>query len=359
MTADTVGGVWTYALELCRALNDLDIQVHLATMGDRLSDSQWQSAHQIQNLEIIESDYALEWMDGPWEDVDKAGRWLMELEQYFQPDLIHLNNFAHGNLPWNAPALMVGHSCVLSWWLAVKGEEAPDEWNHYKKRVKSGLQQADYVVGVSSHLLEQLRNIYGPFPHSEVIYNARSADDFYPSEKENVIFSMGRLWDEAKNIYQLKKIANRLDWPVYVAGEGEAQSKSKNITFLGQLSETEVAKWLGKSRIYVMPARYEPFGLSVLEAALCNCALVLGDIPTLREVWKDAALYADPEDPEELQSQIQSLTQNNSQRISMADKARQRAGCYSPDQFAEQYLDVYQKLMSADLHKPLKKASAQ
>ncbi len=32
-----------------------------------------------------------------------------------------------------------------------------------------------------------------------------------------------------------------------------------------------------------LPARYEPFGLSVLEAALSGCALVLGDIPSLRE----------------------------------------------------------------------------
>ena len=34
-----------------------------------------------------------------------------------------------------------------------------------------------------------------------------------------------------------------------------------------------------------LPARYEPFGLSILEAALSGCALVLGDLPSLRELW--------------------------------------------------------------------------
>lgn len=359
MTADTVGGVWTYALELCRALEGFGTQVHLATMGKRLSRDQWSAANEISNLEIIESNFDLEWMNDPWDDVDKAGRWLMELEQQYQPDLIHLNNYVHGNLPWNAPVLVVGHSCVLSWWQAVKGKEAPDEWNQYAKRVRDGLQQADYIVGVSCYLLDRLNDIYGPFSNSEFIYNARSADDFQPSTKENVIFSMGRLWDEAKNISLLKKIAGRLDWPVYVAGEGELQSKSDNITFLGQISETEVAEWLGKSRIYVMPAQYEPFGLSILEAALSGCALVLGDIPTLREVWDDAAVYVDPDNPQELQSQIENLIRDNSQRKLMADKARQKARCYSPDRFAEKYLDVYQKLMLADQKKPLKKATGQ
>ncbi|MFN7117439.1 MAG: hypothetical protein ACK4TA_11615 [Saprospiraceae bacterium] len=39
MTADTLGGVWTYALELAQGLQSFDIQVHLATMGRHLSPS--------------------------------------------------------------------------------------------------------------------------------------------------------------------------------------------------------------------------------------------------------------------------------------------------------------------------------
>ena len=42
---------------------------------------------------------------------------------------------------------------------------------------------------------------------------------------------------------------------------------------------------MARASIYALPARYEPFGLSILEAALSGAALVLGDIPSLREVW--------------------------------------------------------------------------
>src|SRR5688572_6850889 len=119
MTTDTVGGVWTYSLELARALTPFRVQVLLATMGQRLTDDQRRDVSQIESVIVAESEYALEWMDNPWEDVEAAGDWLLALAETFRPDLIHLNNFAHGALNWNAPVLVVAHSCVMSWHQAV------------------------------------------------------------------------------------------------------------------------------------------------------------------------------------------------------------------------------------------------
>lgn len=349
MTADTVGGVWTYALELTRVLNRYDIQVHLATMGEKLNSSQQQAAQKISSLVIHESSYALEWMDDPWDDVEAAGEWLLGLEQEIQPDLIHLNNYAHGALPWQAPVLVTGHSCVLSWWKAVKKEEAPDTWKTYSERVKEGLQRAGHVTGVTGFLLSCLKRYYGPFSSSGVIYNARDKSRFSPSAKEPLVFSMGRFWDEAKNIHALKAVSSELPWPVYIAGEDrKQQSYDNNIHPLGMIDESEVAGWLSKTSIYVMPARYEPFGLSVLEAALSGCALVLGDIPSLREVWGEAAVYVDPDDPEELKQQTLHLIENTGKRKQMVVKALKRAERYSPEYFAQQYIAVYQQLLQAE-----------
>ena len=49
-------------------------------------------------------------------------------------------------------------------------------------------------------------------------------------------------------------------------------------SFAGQLTTAEVRNVINTASIYALPARYEPFGLSILEAALSGCALVLGDI---------------------------------------------------------------------------------
>lgn len=121
MTADTLGGVWTYALELVKGLAPHGTHVHLATLGAPLSAGQWQQVAALPNLTIHESTYKLEWMENPWDDVAQASEWLLGLADQLQPDLVHLNNLVHRHLAWGRPALVVVHSCVLSWWQAVKG----------------------------------------------------------------------------------------------------------------------------------------------------------------------------------------------------------------------------------------------
>ena len=43
--------------------------------------------------------------------------------------------------------------------------------------------------------------------------------------------------------------------------------------------------------MYAATARYEPFGMEVLEAALSRCAIIANDIPSFREIWGDDAIY--------------------------------------------------------------------
>ena len=121
MTADTVGGVWIYAIELASQLSGHGHEIVLATMGQTPTAEQQAAAAQIPRLQLYASNYKLEWMENPWADVEEAGAWLLAIAQAVKPDIIHLNNYAHGSLPWPAPVLMVGHSCVLSWWRAVHG----------------------------------------------------------------------------------------------------------------------------------------------------------------------------------------------------------------------------------------------
>src|SRR5688572_1926116 len=99
----------------------------------------------LQNVELRESSYKLEWMNEPWSDVEAAGQWLLELEARFQPSLIHLNQYSHGAIPWNVPVLVVGHSCVYSWFEAVTGAPPGPEWRSYREAVRLGLQGADLV----------------------------------------------------------------------------------------------------------------------------------------------------------------------------------------------------------------------
>src|SRR5215213_5483012 len=85
MTADTLGGVWTYALELARSLAPHGVEVMLASMGSRLSGEQRAEARSIPNLAVCESSFKLEWMEDPWQDARAAGEWLLDLERLLKP----------------------------------------------------------------------------------------------------------------------------------------------------------------------------------------------------------------------------------------------------------------------------------
>jgi glycosyltransferase involved in cell wall biosynthesis len=103
---------------------------------------------------------------------------------------------------------------------------------------------------------------------------------------------------------------------------------------------------MARAAIYAFPARYEPFGLSVLEAGLSGCALVLGDIPSLREVWQDAATFVPPEDREALLEAIERLAHDDLLRARMSAAARARAVEFAADRMARRYVDLYRELVS-------------
>lgn len=351
LTTDTVGGVWTYALELSRALAGHGVRIALATMGAPLSAAQRAEVSHLSNVDVFESSYKLEWMQDPWDDVRRAGDWLLKIEREFRPDLVHLNGYAHGALPWNAPTVVVAHSCVLSWWRAVKGEAAPASWDRYREEVTRGLQAADVVVAPSQAMLDAATRHYGPFRDARVIYNARHSGPFStPTSKEPFILTAGRLWDEAKNVAALAAVAPQLPWPVYVAGEDThpegGRTTTNNLHTLGKLGLDDLAPWFRRASIYALPARYEPFGLTVLEAALAGCALILGDIPSLREIWGDAATFVAPEDHAALARAIHNLANDKDARDALGERARARAARYAPEQMAREYLSLYRELMN-------------
>lgn len=351
MTTDTVGGVWTYAIDLARALTARDVHVVLATMGGPIRPAQWADLRAVPHVEVYESAFRLEWMADPWADVERAGEWLLAIERAVRPDVVHLNGYAHAALPWSAPVVVVGHSCVRSWWEAVRDAPAPPEWAEYTARVRQGLAAADLVVAPSHAMLDALHRHYGPLPRARVIQNGRTAGAFVPGQKERYVLSVGRLWDEAKNVGMLDEAAPLLTWPVYVAGgtraPGGGERTFRFVQPLGELDTIALAGWMSRAGIYALPAKYEPFGLSVVEAALSGCALVLGDVPSLREVWGDSATFVPPDDPAAIARAVNWLSDDDGLRRARGARARVRALMLTPERMAREYHALYRELRDA------------
>jgi glycogen(starch) synthase len=353
MTADTVSGVWTYAIDLCRALANYEIDVVLLSMGELPDDHQSHEAARLPNLTLVPTEYRVEWMKGCEADLVRSGELLLALEQEFQPDIVHLNTYWHASLPLESPMLLAAHSSVSSWWAACRGTELPDQWTPYCSWVRQSLACADMLVAPSAAYLRELQRLHGMAPRWRLIRNGRDPGLFRRGPKRNLALAAGRIWDEAKNIRILCDAAHGLSLPIVVAGDatwpnGES-APAKNVTLLGRLAPAELAKWMACASIFVAPARYEPFGLTVLEAAMSACALVLGDIPALRELWDGAALFVSPSDGDELRSVLRELADRPARSAELGAKACARVAHYSLARMARSYHQTYCSLLSSSM----------
>jgi glycosyltransferase involved in cell wall biosynthesis len=269
-------------------------------------------------------------MDDPWDDLARTEEWLLDLEETERPDVIHLNGYAHGAAPFSAPKLVSGHSCVLSWWRAVNGSEAPPEWDRYRDLVRCGLQRADAVTVPSAFMLGELEDLYGPLSAPvRVIHNGSDVSHRRPP-KERLVLAAGRMCDEAKNLAALEAAALRVRAPVVIAGDGSS---------LGHLPPDTLDSLRKRAAVFAAPARYEPFGLAILEAARAGCSLVLGDIPSLRELWDGAARFVEPDDTDALTAAI-------NEALDEPWPAVEHATRYSLEAMSRAHQEVYDDLIA-------------
>ena len=213
----------------------------------------------------------------------------------------------------------------------MKGEPAPAAWGRYAEAVGRGLRAADLVGAPTRAMLDEAARLYGPFRRTATLPNGRAG--IAPGAKEPFVFAAGRMWDEAKNVAALRALD--VAWPVRIAGEGSP---------LGRLSGAATLDLMARASIYALPARYEPFGLSILEAALAGCALVLGDIPSLRENWDGRAIFVAPDGADALRRAVSTLIEDEASRTRLGATARERALELSLPRFGEGYREAYASL---------------
>jgi glycogen(starch) synthase len=359
VTTDTLGGVWTYTRELVTGLANRDITVTLVSFGEIPTSDQttWLSA--LPRVDFRPTAFRLEWMQDSEEDLAASAGYLLSIIAETKPDLLHLNQFYYGDLQCDVPRIVVAHSDVVSWWLAVHRKMPPDgSWmRSYRAIVQRGLESATSVVAPSKWMLESLVHCYGKPKFASVVYNGRTPNLFNPylTKHENAL-CVGRLWDFGKNAALLHKINS--PFPIYLAGseqgpDGDTKPSAsghyglyRRVYLKGQQSEAQLRQLYARASIYIATSQYEPFGLAPLEAALSRCAIVASDIPSFREIWGDDAFYFANNDPESLQQALTRLHADPELRATYGTLAYQRAcSRYTGARMVEEYLHLYQALV--------------
>ena len=349
MTADAVGGVWTYALDLAAGLCGQGVEITLAVLGPGLSPGQRTAVSRLPGVTAIDTGLPLEWTAASHDEVVAAAQGLADLARRTGADLIHLNSPAlAGAAAFPAPIVGVCHSDLATWWSAVRGGEPPEDFRWRIDLTARGYRACDALIAPSAAFAQVTAQAYGVSPF--VVRNGRASPDAALSEARDIpVITAGRLWDEGKGLATLDAAAARLHQPVLALGpvtgpQGQGE-RFAHLQLEGETTPGAVARAFGRAQVFTSAALYEPFGLAVLEAAQAGCALVLSDIPTFRELWDGVARFAPARDSEAFAIAIAALLADDGERASCAAAARARAQSYGLQPFVDGVASVHQAVL--------------
>jgi glycosyltransferase involved in cell wall biosynthesis len=351
MTADSVGGVWQYALDLAGGLRAHGVRTTVAVLGPAPSADQ-QAMAKAAGADLVVTGLPLDWTASHQSEVREASQSIARLATQIRPNLVHLNSPAlAADGRFDVPVVAACHSCVATWWQAVKGGPLPEDFIWRTDLVRRGYAAASKLLAPTHAFARATAEAYGLTEPPAVVRNGRRALQGEPMAHSDVfVFTAGRLWDEGKNFAAIDRMAARLSIPVLAAGPlqgpNAARIEARHAKTLGRLSDENVAQYLSKQPIFVSTALYEPFGLAVLEGAQASCALVLSDIPTFRELWEGAALFVDPRDEREAADAVERLAQDPVERAVLGRAARERAEAYSVGAMSEGVLNAYRSVLA-------------
>jgi glycogen synthase len=373
MTTDVVGGVWDFCLVLAAEVRASALaSVTLLALGE--PSAAQRRAARAAGADLLSAPLKLEWMQDAATDVAATRGVVADIARRVRADVVHANQFAAACADTDVPVVLTVHSDVLSWrrWSVPRSavrvprdqtdagaalrppraEPVPEEWRPYAVLVREALTRADAVVAVSDFLAREVRSLYGVDRRIEVIHDGWPAppEPGPPNaERGTVTLVAGRVWDAAKNIALAAEAA--AGWEpgqVLLAGEqlhpdtaGRAEVRAP-MEPLGFVPRSDLDAYLRRSAIYLSPARYDPFGLLPLQAALNGCALLLSDIPSYRELWDGAACFFRSDDAADLRAKWHALLQDCALRSHLQwlalERTRER---FTPERMVGAYRQLY------------------
>jgi len=364
VTADTMSGSWTYARELVTGLVTRGARVTLLSFGEIPLPEQTAWMDLLHGLEYRPTAFRLEWMDEAPEDLHESSEFLVSLVREVRPDLLHLHQFCHGDLPVDIPRVVMAHGDLISWSEAVQGctPRPTRTMKWYRDTVVRGIAAADAVVAPSAWMLDTIRATYTSPRREAVIYPGRNPIFFNPYvSKDDSVLSVGRLLDAGKQVHLLTQHAQPFSVCIVgaeqtvpipripIRADVKVSTDQSSVAVRGPQTEAQLRALYSRAAVYAATARYEPLGIAPLEAAFSRCAIVANDIPGFREVWGDAALYFRTNDAGSLAEILRELDADRSLRQAYADRAYTRAReRFTTKRMIDDYLELYRSLISAD-----------
>jgi UDP-glucuronate decarboxylase len=171
MTVDAVGGVWRYAMDLGSSLREAGVDVIFYGFGPPPDEEKRIEARRIGDL--LWSDAPLDWTAAEEGDLDVIPSLLRRAVEKRCVDLVHLNLPSQAyRLDLPVPVIAVAHSCVVTWFRAVRHSSPPPSLRWHEKRTREGMRRVNAVVTPSRSHADMIAAAYGPLDRLHVVYNS-------------------------------------------------------------------------------------------------------------------------------------------------------------------------------------------
>jgi hypothetical protein len=200
-------------------------------------------------LTLVDTGLPLDWLARNRTAVRATGRAIAKLAEGYAVDIVQLNAPAlAAEVDFPMPVVAVNHSCISTWWAAVK--DVPIDAGHRWRAdlTTKGLARADFVVTPSAAFSEATQSANGLASLPGTVHNGRTPLDLPQVAPHDFAFTAGRLWDKGKNLATLDRAAAELPVPLYMAGPQHGPSgdsiELEHARGLGSLGEKELARWL-------------------------------------------------------------------------------------------------------------------
>lgn len=243
----------------------------------------------------------------------------------------------------------------------------------YKKKFAQAIQSADLVLATSENTKQDILHYYEVNPQKiEVLY--QNCDPSFQHKlplnvldqtkrkydlRRDYILSVGTL-EQRKNHLQLLQAfvqSDLHDTDLVLLGK-KADAYPALVKFVLEHNLQERVKFIHDASFEHFPAlyqaslglvyvsKYEGFGIPILEAMHSGVPVLAGTLSSLPEVAGKAAIYAHPENLNELKNGLNQLVYDQTKRIEILAQAQKQLPLFSTERMSKQLLMHYQQLIS-------------
>ena len=302
--------------------------------------------------------------DVPWHTIQEQFK-MPAIYQAANIDLLHIPYFAVPILT-RVPFVVTIHDLTISHFATGKATSHPIPiyWLKrlgYAMVLSQALKRARQIITVSETVKKQIMSEFSL--SADKIYVTYESGSLEPLKSkatvvtpQNYLLYVGNAHPH-KNLERLVKayalVKQKIpDLNLVLIGKSDYfYSKLKiwvnsqritGVKFIGEVNNDELVIWYKNALSFVFPSLSEGFGIPGLEAMSMDCPVIAADIPTFREIYKEAAIYFDPNSEVSMASVITDTIKSSQSREQLVKRGRERVQYFSWNKMARQTLEIYE-----------------